>query len=104
MDFFKLCGSFMTEHALVIALVFAALNLLSFCLFWADKLKAKKGQWRISEATLILSAWIFGGLGAMLGMYLVRHKTKHIKFILLVPLAFILQMGFIILSLSAVLI
>ena len=68
---------------LLFALV--AVNLLAFALYGLDKLKAKRGAWRISEATLLLVAALGGSVGALLGMELFRHKTKHWKFKILVP-------------------
>ncbi len=61
-------------------------SLVAFFLFAADKIAAKKGHWRIPEKTLLLSAAFGGALGAFLGMYLLRHKTKHRIFTILVPL------------------
>jgi len=66
-------------------------NLLAFALYGIDKLKAKKGAWRIPESTLLLVAFLGGSLGALLGMELFRHKTKHAKFKVLVPLFLILH-------------
>ena len=57
-----------------------------FSLYAVDKHKAKKGEWRISEKTLLLTAFLFGGAGAFLGMLAFRHKTKHTAFTVLVPL------------------
>ncbi|MBR0357255.1 MAG: DUF1294 domain-containing protein [Clostridia bacterium] len=71
-------------------LALAAINLISFALYGMDKLKAKAGAWRISEATLLLAA-LLGPVGAMLGMELFRHKTKHAKFKILVPLFLVLH-------------
>lgn len=68
------------------------INVLSFILMGIDKYKAKKHQWRISEGTLLLWAILGGGVGALLGMQIFRHKTKHMKFILVVPTAAILQL------------
>ena len=55
------------------------------------KLKAKKGWWRIPEATLLMLAVIGGSIGAWCGMMLFRHKTKHWKFKLGVPVIILLQ-------------
>ena len=52
-------------------------NLICFCLMGADKSKARRGEWRISEKGLFLSAACFGALGGLLGMKHFRHKTKH---------------------------
>lgn len=76
-------------RVLLIALV--AVNLLAFILYGIDKFKAKKGAWRIPEASLLLVAFLGGSLGALLGMELFRHKTKHAKFKVLVPLFLILH-------------
>lgn len=51
-----------------------------------DKHKAKNNLWRIPERVLLLVAFLGGSLGSLLGMYAVRHKTKHLKFKLLIPL------------------
>ena len=77
----------------ILLIVLAAVNLLSFALYGIDKLKAKKGAWRIPEATLLLVAFLGGSLGALLGMELFRHKTKHVKFKVLVPLFLILHIA-----------
>ena len=66
-------------------------NAAAFLLMLADKLKARKGAWRIPEATLIGIAAIGGSLGAICGMNLSRHKTKHPKFYIGLPLIFALQ-------------
>lgn len=70
---------------------FILINVLSFLLFMTDKRRAIKKNWRISEMTLLVSAFLGGSLGAMGGMYCLRHKTKHMKFIILVPLFLILH-------------
>lgn len=62
------------------------INALGFALMLADKYKAKKKHWRIPEATLIGVAVSGGSLGCLLGMRLARHKTKHLKFSLGLPL------------------
>ena len=76
-----------------ILLLLAAVNLLAFVLYGVDKLKAKKGAWRIPEATLLLVAFLGGSVGAFLGMEIFRHKTKHAKFKILVPLFLILHIA-----------
>ena len=73
--------------------LFAALNVVSFSLMVIDKSRAKRGRWRISEKTLFLSAACFGGLGGVLGMFLMRHKTKHWHFRLFFPLMLVIQIA-----------
>lgn len=67
------------------------INLLTFILFFRDKKAAVKGRWRTPERTLLTAAFLGGGCGGLLGMYLCRHKTKKAKFYLLVPLFFVVQ-------------
>ena len=69
------------------------INAAAFLLMLIDKYKAKHHLWRISEATLMWSAALGGSLGALAGMYLVRHKTKHLKFTLGIPMILALQAG-----------
>ena len=58
-----------------------------------DKFKAKKNLWRIPEATLMTVAALGGSIGSLLGMYTVRHKTKHVKFTVGIPAILILQIA-----------
>lgn len=62
------------------------INLVAIVLMYIDKQKAKKHQWRISEDTLIGVAVLGGGIGALWGMHVFRHKTKHAKFTIGIPL------------------
>ena len=59
-----------------------AVNILAFALMGIDKYKAQHHLWRIPEKTLFLSAIIGGSAGAIFGMNLFRHKTKHWYFCL----------------------
>jgi uncharacterized membrane protein YsdA (DUF1294 family) len=77
----------------ILLVLLLLVNLLAFILYGADKRKAKKGTWRISEVTLLLVAALGGSVGALLGMELFRHKTKHAKFKILVPLFLILHIA-----------
>ena len=69
------------------------INALGFILMLADKHKARKNKWRIPEATLMTVAALGGSVGSLLGMYLVRHKTKHLKFTLGIPAILVVQIG-----------
>ena len=63
------------------------INLLGFVLYGVDKAKSKrKGSRRIPERVLLWAARLGGGVGCWLGMMLFRHKTKHVRFKVLVPL------------------
>ena len=70
-----------------------AVNITSFLLYGIDKYKAKKGRWRISEATLLTMAAIGGSIGALAGMRLWHHKTMHKKCKYGIPVIIILQVA-----------
>ncbi len=61
-------------------------NIVAFFLMGIDKKKAQTGAWRIPEKTLFLSAILGGGVGAIAGMQLFRHKTRHRSFVIGMPL------------------
>ena len=61
------------------------INAAALLLMLSDKRKAKRGAWRIPEATLMCVALLGGSIGALLGMKLFRHKTRHLKFTLGIP-------------------
>jgi uncharacterized membrane protein YsdA (DUF1294 family) len=66
-----------------------AVNFVSLVFFGVDKLKSKRGGWRVPESRLLLVAF-FGPFGAYAGMLLFRHKTRKVKF-LLVPVFLFVQ-------------
>ena len=61
------------------------MNVIAFVFMHADKRRARKNRWRIPERTLIGTAVLGGSIGALMGMYTFRHKTKHLKFTLGIP-------------------
>ena len=75
----------------LVTIIILIINIVAFAAFGIDKFKAKKGQWRIPEATLLLLALLGGSIGSLAGMYFFHHKTKHKKFTILVPVFLILQ-------------
>lgn len=87
---------FVCDNAIVIISVIAAINLITFILYGVDKSRAKRHAWRIPEATLLGFAAIFGSVGAILGMSVFRHKTKHLKFVITVPLLLVIQLGLVV--------
>ena len=74
---------------LLVYLVF--MNIVAFAAMGIDKYKAKHKKWRIQEKTLFLLAIIGGSLGALYGMHLFRHKTKHKSFMFGIPAILIAQ-------------
>lgn len=67
------------------------INATGFLFMLIDKRKAQKNLWRIPERTLLGIAICGGSLGTLLGMNMFRHKTKHLKFSLGVPLILAVQ-------------
>ena len=68
------------------------MNLVTFIVYAADKRIARKnrGGRRVPERTLLALSFCGGCIGALFGMFLLRHKTRHAKFLILVPLSALL--------------
>lgn len=81
----------MNMHVLGLVIYFFIINLFAIFLMKYDKVKAINNQYRVNEKTLFLIALILGGIGIYIGMYLFRHKTKHVKFTVGIPLIIILN-------------
>lgn len=77
----------------MLPIVIIVLSGVSFTLMGIDKSRARKGQWRISEKALFLSAICFGAVGGTIGMFTFHHKTKHWYFRVFFPLLAVLQVG-----------
>lgn len=88
----------MQPAMLMLLIVLLITNLLSFGLMWYDKRCARRGKWRVPEATLFLACACFGGVGGVLGMNLLRHKTRHWYFRLFFPLMLIIQIVLLVLG------
>lgn len=67
------------------------INLFGFFIMWLDKYKAKKGSWRIPERTLFLVTALGGGIGTIAGMYIFRHKTQKLNFVIGFPFITLLE-------------
>ncbi|MDO5125752.1 MAG: DUF1294 domain-containing protein [Ruminococcus sp.] len=76
-----------------IALYLLAINVIAFAVYGIDKLKAKHNRWRTPESTLILLAAFGGSVGAFVAMRLFRHKTKHPKFNICIPMFIIIHVA-----------
>ncbi|WP_338788957.1 DUF1294 domain-containing protein [Metabacillus sp. FJAT-53654] len=68
------------------------INIISFIFMRVDKIRAKRGEWRIKEATLWWLAIVGGAVGGFAGMRVYRHKTKHTSFKIGFPVISILQL------------
>ena len=67
------------------------INAIGFVIMLIDKQKAKKKKWRIPEHHLLSIAGAGGSLGVLIGMFVWRHKTKHLRFLIGVPLLLIMH-------------
>ena len=56
------------------------MSFITLILYIVDKNRAINNKWRIKESVLLLMPWLFGSLGGVLGLYIIRHKTKHMYF------------------------
>lgn len=70
---------------------YVIVNLFSCFLMGLDKRKAALGQRRIKERTFFLLCWMLGSMGALFGMYIFRHKTKHCSFKYGIPIIFLIN-------------
>lgn len=77
----------------LLGLYLLAVNAAAFCLMGADKRRARRGTWRISEKALFLPAVLGGALGGLLGMRVFHHKTRHWYFRFGFPLLLALQLA-----------
>ena len=71
----------------------AAVNLVTFTVYGVDKAKARRGAWRVPEKTLFLLPLLGGSIGALLGMRVFHHKTKHWYFVWGIPLILLAQIA-----------
>lgn len=67
------------------------INMIGFICMCLDKQLARHNRWRIPEKVLFLIAIIGGSVGSWLGMYAFRHKTKHLSFVVGIPLILLMQ-------------
>ena len=86
------------------AVYLVIINIAGFAIMGIDKKRAIRGAWRISEASLFLTAFLGGALGCTLGMQHFRHKTKHWYFKYGMPAIFLVQAALLALLLNRILI
>ena len=79
-----------------------AVNVLTFIVYGVDKWKARRGRWRVPEASLLGLAALGGSVGAWLAMQLFRHKTQKKKFCYGVPVLFVLQVAAVVLFINMI--
>ena len=84
---------------IILMMWLALINIGAFALYQLDKGAARAGRWRISDRYLLTAAMVGGSLGSLIGITLMRHKTRRKGFVIRVKLIFIVQ----IIALAAVL-
>jgi uncharacterized membrane protein YsdA (DUF1294 family) len=68
------------------------INLLGWLLMGIDKRRARRHTWRIKESTLFIAALLGGAAGCYAGMYMFRHKTRHVRFVWGIPIILLLEL------------
>lgn len=86
-------GELLTTPAGALAVWLIAINLVTFAVYGADKRRARRGAWRVPEKTLFLLPLLGGSVGALLGMRVFRHKTRHWYFVWGVPAILLAQLA-----------
>lgn len=79
------------QTAILIYLI--VINIISSAFAAADKYKATRGKFRISEDLLLTLGFIGGALGEFMTMKIIRHKTKHKKFMIGLPAMIVLHVA-----------
>ena len=73
-------------------LYLAVINIIGIIVTIHDKIAAKKNKWRISEKTLFILSALGAGVSVYITMLLIRHKTKHKRFMIGIPVILILEL------------
>ena len=81
----------LTTPAVALAVWLIAINVVTFAVYGIDKRRARRGAWRVPEKTLFLLPLLGGSLGALLGMRVFHHKTKHWYFVWGIPAILLVQ-------------
>ena len=83
----------LTTPAGALAVWLIAINLVTFAVYGIDKRRARRGAWRVPEKTLFLLPLLGGSIGALLGMRVFHHKTKHWYFVWGIPAILLVQLA-----------
>lgn len=81
-----------TNIILILALYLLIVSFISIIITVVDKRKAIKNKYRIPEKHLLFWGFIGGALPMFITMSVIRHKTKHKKFMILLPIFTIMQL------------
>ena len=83
----------LTDLTVIVTALILIMNTIGFLIMGADKKRARKNAYRISESTLWNVAFLGGAIGAAAGMKHYRHKTKHAQFKYGLPLLAVIEIG-----------
>lgn len=81
----------MNNYTIYLYIYILVINLFAIIIMKYDKSQAKNNNYRISEKSLFIIAIFLGGIGIYIGMYKFRHKTKHVKFTIGIPIIIIIN-------------
>lgn len=82
----------MNIFLIILAIYILIINLIAVAVTIYDKICAVKRRWRVKESTLLLLSFLGGSIGMYITMLLIRHKTRHLKFMLGIPIILIFQL------------
>lgn len=82
----------MNIYLIILAVYLILINLIAVIVTIYDKLCAVKRRWRVKESTLLFLSALGGGICMYITMLIIRHKTRHLKFMLGIPLILIIQL------------
>ncbi len=83
----------MTTPQTILLIWLCLMNVAAFAAMGMDKRRARRDAWRIQERTLFLLALLGGSVGAIAGMWLFHHKTRHWYFVLGMPAILLVQLA-----------
>lgn len=92
----------MNTLSIILLIYLIIINIISIIVTIYDKLCAIGRKWRVKESTLLLLSFLGGSIGMYITMLLIRHKTRHLKFMLGIPAIILLELLIIILVWSFV--
>lgn len=81
----------MPWYLIVIIIYLAVTNIIAIGLTVSDKQRAKRGKRRVPESTLLLWAALSCCVGMYITMHIIRHKTKKPKFMVGIPVIFVVE-------------
>lgn len=82
----------MSIFLIILGIYLLIINLIAVAVTIYDKRCAVKRRWRVKESTLLLLSFLGGSVGMYITMLLIRHKTRHLKFMLGIPIILIFQL------------